>query len=86
VTSTLTGCRFEKSLYDLIRGLRNHKGNEKEYIQKSLKECRAEIRGSDMGMSASTPHVCLEVRVFRGRFAQGVKILQVLLDIYSSDN
>lgn len=41
--------RFEKSLYDLIRGLRNHKGNEKEYIQNSLKECRAEIRGKDMG-------------------------------------
>jgi AP-3 complex subunit delta-1 len=43
--------RFEKSLYDLIRGLRNHKGNEKEYIQNSLKECRAEIRGQDMGIS-----------------------------------
>lgn len=41
--------RFEKSLYDLIRGLRNHKGTEKEYIQNSLKECRAEIRGQDMG-------------------------------------
>ncbi|PCD40841.1 hypothetical protein FGRA07_02112, partial [Fusarium graminearum] len=40
---------FEKSLYDLIRGLRNHKGNEKEYIQKSLKECRAEVRSQDMG-------------------------------------
>jgi hypothetical protein len=42
-------CRFEKSLYDLIRGLRNHKGNEKEYIQKTLKECRAEVRSQDMG-------------------------------------
>lgn len=42
--------RFEKSLYDLIRGLRNHKGNEKAYIQNSLKECRAEIRGQDMGL------------------------------------
>lgn len=41
--------RFEKSLYDLIRGLRNHKGNEKEYIQKTLKECRAEVRSQDMG-------------------------------------
>lgn len=41
--------RFEKSLYDLIRGLRNHKGNEKAYIENSLKECRAEIRGNDMG-------------------------------------
>ena len=43
--------RFEKSLYDLIRGLRNHRGNEREYIQNSLRECRAEIRGSDMGIS-----------------------------------
>jgi hypothetical protein len=47
---SFTDCpRFEKSLYDLIRGLRNHKGNEKAYIQNSLKECRAEIRGQDMG-------------------------------------
>lgn len=45
--------RFEKSLYDLIRGLRNHKGNEKEYIQNSLKECRTEIRGADMGTTLS---------------------------------
>ena len=44
-------CRFEKSLYDLIRGLRNHKGNEKDYIQKSLKECRVEVRSQDMGSS-----------------------------------
>lgn len=49
--AALTVRRFEKSLYDLIRGLRNHKGNEKEYIQKSLKECRAEVRGQDMGSS-----------------------------------
>ncbi|OBT70190.1 hypothetical protein VE03_00100 [Pseudogymnoascus sp. 23342-1-I1] len=45
--------RFEKSLYDLIRGLRNHKGNEKAYIQNSLKECRAEIRGQDMDVKAT---------------------------------
>lgn len=43
------GCRFEKSLYDLIRGLRNHKGKEREYIQESLRECRKEIRSNDMG-------------------------------------
>ncbi|TFB04686.1 AP-3 complex subunit delta [Trichoderma ghanense] len=45
--------RFEKSLYDLIRGLRNHKGNEKEYIQKTLKECRAEVRSQDMDLKAT---------------------------------
>ncbi|KAM4055937.1 AP-3 complex subunit delta [Hirsutella rhossiliensis] len=44
---------FEKSLYDLIRGLRNHKGGEKEYIQKSLKECRAEVRSQDMDVKAT---------------------------------
>lgn len=44
---------FEKSLYDLIRGLRNHKGHEREYIQNCLKECRAEIRGQDMDLKAT---------------------------------
>ncbi|KAL6706926.1 AP-3 complex subunit delta [Coniothyrium glycines] len=44
---------FEKSLYDLIRGLRNHKGNEKEYITESIKECRKEIRSNDMDLKAT---------------------------------
>ena len=44
---------FEKSLYDLIRGLRNHKGNEREYIQDSLRECRKEIKGQDMDLKAT---------------------------------
>ena len=53
--SVNTPGRFEKSLYDLIRGLRNHKGNEREYIQHSLRECRMEIKGSDMGAFAAGP-------------------------------
>nr|KMM69749.1 AP-3 complex subunit delta [Coccidioides posadasii RMSCC 3488] len=44
---------FEKSLYDLIRGLRNHKGNEGEYIQNSLRECRTEIKSQDMDKKAT---------------------------------
>ncbi|CAK7198283.1 AP-3 complex subunit delta [Sporothrix eucalyptigena] len=44
---------FEKSLLDLIRGLRHHKGNEKAYIQNSLKECRAEVRSQDMDVKAT---------------------------------
>lgn len=44
---------FEKSLYDLIRGMRNHKGNEKGYIQNCLKECRAEIRTQDLDLKAT---------------------------------
>ncbi|KAF2454978.1 armadillo-type protein [Lineolata rhizophorae] len=45
--------RFEKSLYDLIRGLRNHKGNEREYIQASIRECRKEIKSQDMDVKAT---------------------------------
>ena len=44
---------FEKDIYQLIRGLRAHKGNEQEYIQESLRECRKEIRGSDMDQKAT---------------------------------
>lgn len=57
VPSLNTLVRFEKSLYDLIRGLRNHKGNEREYIQHSLRECRTEIKGFDMGALAATLHL-----------------------------
>ncbi|KAL4919405.1 armadillo-type protein [Aspergillus aurantiobrunneus] len=44
---------FEKSLYDLIKGLRNHKGAEEDYIQNSLHECRAEIRSQDIDKKAT---------------------------------
>lgn len=39
---------FEKDIYQLIRGLRAHKGREREYIQECLKECRKEIKSNDM--------------------------------------
>jgi AP-3 complex subunit delta-1 len=44
---------FEKSLYDLIKGLRSHKGAEDEYIQSSLRECKAEIKSQDMDRKAT---------------------------------
>ncbi|OJZ80813.1 hypothetical protein ASPFODRAFT_53059 [Aspergillus luchuensis CBS 106.47] len=44
---------FEKSLYDLIKGLRHHKGTEEEYIQDSLRECKTEIRSQDMDKKAT---------------------------------
>ncbi|KAK3677575.1 AP-3 complex subunit delta [Recurvomyces mirabilis] len=44
---------FEKDIYQLIRGLRAHKGNEREYIQKALQECRIEVKGQDMDQKAT---------------------------------
>ncbi|KAJ5664765.1 hypothetical protein N7462_011578, partial [Penicillium macrosclerotiorum] len=45
--------RFEKSLYDLIKGLRNHKGGEDEFIKSCLRECKAEIKSQDMDKKAT---------------------------------
>lgn len=66
--------RFEKSLYDLIRGLRNHKGNEREYIQSCLKECRSEIRSQDMGSSTAAP--CNDMKLTPGYRRQGHGLAQ----------
>lgn len=44
---------FEKDILQLIKGLRAHKGNEREYIQSSLKECRKEIKSQDMDQKAT---------------------------------
>ncbi|KAI0024370.1 Adaptor protein complex AP-3 delta subunit [Xylariomycetidae sp. FL0641] len=33
--------------------MRNHKGNEKEYLQNCLKECRAEVRSQDLDLKAT---------------------------------
>ncbi|KAK5173671.1 AP-3 complex subunit delta [Saxophila tyrrhenica] len=51
--SAASGKMFEKDIYQLIRGLRAHKGNEPQYIQESLKECRKEVRGQDMDQKAT---------------------------------
>ncbi|KAJ2170200.1 AP-3 complex subunit delta, partial [Coemansia sp. RSA 560] len=39
---------FEKTLTDLIQGLRANKRNEAEYIQRSLSEIQREVQLSDM--------------------------------------
>ena len=44
---------FEKSLVDLIRGLRGNKGREDEYMQSAIRECRSEIRSQDMDVKAT---------------------------------
>ncbi|KAJ5707188.1 hypothetical protein N7488_006989, partial [Penicillium malachiteum] len=44
---------FEKSLYDLIKGLRNHKGGEDEYVQSCLRECKTEIKSQDTDKKAT---------------------------------
>ena len=44
---------FEKDVLQLIRGLRSHKGQEREYIQSALRECKKEIKSNDMDQKAT---------------------------------
>lgn len=44
---------FEKDVLQLIRGLRAYKGEEREYIQASLRECKKEIKSNDMDQKAT---------------------------------
>ncbi|KAI9296535.1 Adaptor protein complex AP-3 delta subunit [Neoconidiobolus thromboides FSU 785] len=44
---------FEKSLNDLIKGIRAHKKNEKEYILKCIEEIRKELKTDDMDYKAA---------------------------------
>ncbi|KAJ2778889.1 AP-3 complex subunit delta, partial [Coemansia interrupta] len=44
---------FEKSLTDLIQGLRANKRNESEYIQTSLQEIQVEVQMSDMRIKST---------------------------------
>ena len=43
---------FEKSVTDLIRGIRANKKNEEQYIQQSLKEIQSEIQKSDLDVKS----------------------------------
>ncbi|KAJ3280843.1 hypothetical protein HDU76_009070, partial [Blyttiomyces sp. JEL0837] len=43
---------FEKSLTDLIRGIRANKKNEEAYINLCLDEIRVEVRKNDLDVKA----------------------------------
>ncbi|KAJ2617990.1 AP-3 complex subunit delta [Coemansia sp. RSA 1365] len=44
---------FEKTLADLIQGLRANKRNEREYIQQSLEEIQREVQSSDVNQKSA---------------------------------
>jgi len=43
---------WERSLQDLIRGLRANKQDEATFINRAVDEIREEIKGKDMGLKA----------------------------------
>lgn len=43
---------FEKTLNDLIRGLRANKANERRYISSAIVECKQEAKSQDLDVKA----------------------------------
>jgi len=43
---------FEKTLNELIKGIRAHKGSEAKYIDSSIGDCRKEIKSRDLEVKA----------------------------------
>ena len=43
---------FEKTLTDLIKGIRAHKGSEAKYIDSSIGDCRKEVKSRDPEIKA----------------------------------
>jgi len=43
---------FEKSLNELIKGIRAHKGSEAKYIDAAINDCRKEIKAKDIDIKA----------------------------------
>ncbi|UJR37094.1 hypothetical protein I4U23_029798 [Adineta vaga] len=47
------GPMFDKSLHDLVRGIRNHKDNESKYINEAIDEIKQELKQDNMSAKAN---------------------------------
>ncbi|CAF0892405.1 unnamed protein product [Rotaria sordida] len=47
------GPMFDKSLHDLVRGIRNHKDNEAKYINEAIDEIKQELKQDNMAIKAN---------------------------------
>ena len=61
---------FEKSLSDLVRGIRNNKKNEGQYISQALQEIRQELRNVNPAVKAVAVQKLCYVRRGAGRGAR----------------
>lgn len=64
-----TGTMFEKTVTDMIRGIRANKKNEAKYISMALEEIRKEIRSGDLDVKANAVNKLVYVRALLARSA-----------------
>ena len=51
-TQKISDTLFQKSLQDLIKGIRSNKDSNSEYISKAIAECKAELKSTDPDLKA----------------------------------
>ena len=58
---------WERTLQDLIRGLRANKADESKFIAKAIEEIRHEIKTEDMELKAGAVMKLIYVRLLKSR-------------------
>ena len=53
---------FEKTLLDLVKGIRAHKDNEAQFISDCIRECKDELSSSDLDLKAEALNKLTYVR------------------------
>ena len=54
---------FEKTLLDLVKGIRSHKDREAQYISDCIRECKDELGSSDLDLKAEALNKLTYVRL-----------------------
>jgi AP-3 complex subunit delta len=56
---------FEKTLNELIKGIRAHKGSETKYIDSAITECKKEVKAKDLEIKAQAILKLTYVSIFQ---------------------
>lgn len=65
IADTVAGAlSFQKSLTDLVRGIRNNKGNENAFISQCINEIKAELKNEDKKVKVIAVQKLTYVRIF----------------------
>jgi hypothetical protein len=70
---------FEKSLTDLIRGIRANKKNEQKYVSACLQEIRNEVKSNDIDVKANAIAKLTYVSYLGVHYRRALYVLIILL-------
>ena len=56
-TQKISEAMFQKSLQDLIKGIRSSRDSNSEYISKAIAECKVELKSTDPDLKAEAVRI-----------------------------